>query len=72
MGLLAEGHTYAQVAERLHLSAFTVKNHTHRIIKKMKAPNRVAAINRFMNRGDMGRFGPYGVLGVGAVMSGAV
>ena len=51
IGLLAEGHTYAQVAERLHLSAFTVKNHTHRIIKKMKAPNRVAAINRFMNRG---------------------
>jgi len=42
--LMASGATNRTLAERLHLSPATVRNHTHNIFGKLGVPNRVAAV----------------------------
>jgi len=43
LGLLADGHTNAQIAERLFISAKTVDHHVSAILAKLQAPDRAAA-----------------------------
>jgi PAS domain S-box-containing protein len=42
--LIASGATNRTLAERLHLSPATVRNHAHNIFEKLGVPNRVAAV----------------------------
>src|SRR3984893_4715881 len=42
--LLARGFTNKEIAETLHLSEFTVKNHVHRIMRRLNAQSRYAAV----------------------------
>ncbi|GAA2047138.1 AAA family ATPase [Catenulispora yoronensis] len=43
LGLIADGHTNAQIAERLFISAKTVDHHVSAILAKLQAPDRAAA-----------------------------
>ena len=43
-GLLFENLTNKEIAARLNLSEFTVKNHVHRIMKQLEASNRYEAV----------------------------
>ena len=43
LGLLADGHTNAQIAERLFISAKTVDHHVSAILAKLQAPDRATA-----------------------------
>ena len=42
--LASEGLTNRQIAERLHLSVYTVKNHVHRVLDKLEACDRKEAV----------------------------
>ena len=42
--LMASGVTNRALAERLHLSPATVRNHTHNIYEKLGVPNRLTAV----------------------------
>jgi PAS domain S-box-containing protein len=42
--LMASGVTNRTLAERLHLSPATVRNHSHNIFEKLGVPNRLAAV----------------------------
>ena len=42
--LLARGFTNKEIAESMHLSEFTVKNHVHRIMRRLNAQSRYAAV----------------------------
>jgi PAS domain S-box-containing protein len=42
--LIASGVTNRALAERLHLSTATVRNHTHNIFEKLGVPNRLTAV----------------------------
>ncbi len=42
--LMASGATNRALAERLHISPATVRNHTHNIFEKLGVPNRLAAV----------------------------
>ena len=44
IALLARGFTNKEIAESLHLSEFTVKNHVHRIMRRLNAQSRYAAV----------------------------
>lgn len=44
VALLARGFTNKEIAESLHLSEFTVKNHVHRIMRHLNAGSRHAAV----------------------------
>jgi two-component system response regulator DevR len=47
VALLRERLTNKEIAARLNLSEQTVKNHVHRILRKVGAPDRLAIINRY-------------------------
>jgi DNA-binding NarL/FixJ family response regulator len=47
--LLAQGLTYKGIGEQLHISAFTVKNHVHRILAKLGVRTRMEAVRRFLH-----------------------
>lgn len=47
--LLRERLTNKEIALRLSLSEQTVKNHMHRILKKLGAPNRFSIVERCEN-----------------------
>ena len=47
VGLLRERLTNKEIAARLNLSEQTVKNHVHRILRKVGAPDRLAIVERF-------------------------
>lgn len=47
--LLADGLTTRQVAERLGIAYTTARNHAQRILEKLGAPNRVAALMRVLD-----------------------
>ncbi len=53
VALLRERLTNKEIAARLNLSEQTVKNHVHRILRKVGAPDRLAIISRY----DWDRFG---------------
>jgi len=44
--LLAKGHLYKEIADRLQLSVGTIKQHLHRTYKKLQVSNRTEAINK--------------------------
>ena len=46
LGWIAEGLSNKQVAKRLSLSLYTVKNHVHRILEKLQVDDRFAAVKR--------------------------
>src|SRR4051794_34133717 len=43
LGMIAEGHGNAEIAQHMHLSASTVKNHTAALFDKLGVENRVQA-----------------------------
>jgi DNA-binding CsgD family transcriptional regulator len=45
--LVSEGKTNIDIAKILAISAFTVKNHMQRIIKKLNAANRTEAVSNY-------------------------
>jgi DNA-binding NarL/FixJ family response regulator len=44
IALLARGFSNKEIAESMHLSEFTVKNHVHRIMRRLNATSRYAAV----------------------------
>lgn len=44
VALLARGFTNKEIAESMRLSEFTVKNHVHRIMRRLNAQSRYAAV----------------------------
>ena len=51
MKLVAKGLTNKEIAEELHLSQYTVKNHMSRILKQLDAENRCEAVETVRERG---------------------
>jgi two-component system, NarL family, nitrate/nitrite response regulator NarL len=45
IGLVAKGLTNKEIAQSLNLSEFTVRNHIHRILRKLQAGSRKEAVN---------------------------
>ena len=39
--LVSEGHTNKEIAQKLHLSTYTVKSHVHNILEKLALSTRV-------------------------------
>ena len=50
LGLLGSGMSNQEIAERLYIEHGTVKNHVHRILKKLNATNRHEAAAAYMLR----------------------
>lgn len=50
LGLLGKGLSNQEIAERLYIEHGTVKNHVHRILKKLNASNRHEAAAAYMLR----------------------
>lgn len=50
LGLLGKGLTNQEIAEQLYIEHGTVKNHVHRILKKLNASNRHEAAAAYMLR----------------------
>ncbi|HEY4207176.1 MAG TPA: response regulator transcription factor [Puia sp.] len=48
--LLAKGLLYKEIAEQLHISTATVRQHIHRIYEKLHVQNRTEAINKAYNK----------------------
>ena len=44
IAFLARGFTNKEIAESMHISEFTVKNHVHRIMRRLNAQSRYAAV----------------------------
>ncbi|HVI11118.1 MAG TPA: response regulator transcription factor [Candidatus Binatia bacterium] len=51
VGLIREGLTNKEMAGRLNLSEQTVKNHVHRMLRKVGAPDRLAIVEACHNEG---------------------
>jgi DNA-binding NarL/FixJ family response regulator len=51
VGLLRERLTNKEIATRLNLSEQTVKNHVHRILRKVGAPDRLGIVERYEGEG---------------------
>jgi len=45
VALVAKGLTNKEIAFRLHLSEFTVRNHVHRILRQLDAETRSEAVS---------------------------
>lgn len=55
--LVADGCTDAEIGEELFLARDTVKAHVRRLLVKLGAPNRAAAVAQGYERGLLGRAG---------------
>lgn len=51
VNLIAEGLSNKQIARRLSLSLYTVKNHVHNIVEKLQVANRFKAVEYARRRG---------------------
>ena len=51
VGLIQQGLTNKEMANRLNLSEQTVKNHMHRMLRKLGAPDRLAIVEVCRNEG---------------------
>jgi len=49
--LICWGLTNKEIAGRLHLSEYTVKNHVHRILRKTGTPHRTSIVDRYYGQG---------------------
>jgi DNA-binding NarL/FixJ family response regulator len=54
LGLISAGSTNREIAERLHLSPHTVKEHTSSLYRKLSARNRADAVQRAQRLGLLG------------------
>jgi two-component system response regulator DesR len=54
LGLIADGSTNREIAARLHLSAYTVKEHTSALYRKLEVRNRAEAVRRAERLGLIG------------------
>ncbi|MBA2567170.1 MAG: response regulator transcription factor, partial [Thermoleophilaceae bacterium] len=54
LGLIAGGATNREIAERLFLSIYTVKEHTSGLYRKLKVRNRAEAVTRAQRLGLIG------------------
>jgi DNA-binding NarL/FixJ family response regulator len=45
VGLIAEGFSNKEIAQKLHLSTYTVKSHVHNILEKLSLSTRVQVAN---------------------------
>ena len=54
--LMAEGLSNEQMAERLYLSPYTIKNHIHNILEKLQVHNRLEAIRLACRKGLVKEF----------------
>lgn len=50
VALLARGFTNKEIAESMRLSEFTIKNHVHRIMRRLNADSRHAAVQTVCDR----------------------
>jgi DNA-binding NarL/FixJ family response regulator len=50
-GLIQQGLTNKEMASRLNLSEQTVKNHVHRMLRKLGAPDRMSIVEACRNEG---------------------
>lgn len=48
--LLSTGFLYKEIAEKLHISVGTVKQHIHRIYDKLHVQNRTEALNKYFGK----------------------
>ena len=48
--LLAKGLLYKEIAEQLHISTATVRQHIHKIYEKLHVQNRTEAINKMLGK----------------------
>ena len=51
VGLMAEGLRYAEIAERLDLSPFTVRNYVERIFERLGVYSRAGAVGAALRAG---------------------
>jgi DNA-binding NarL/FixJ family response regulator len=51
VGLIQQGLTNKEMANRLNLSEQTVKNHMHRMLRKLGAPDRLSIVEVCRNEG---------------------
>jgi len=51
VGLIQQGLTNKEMANRLNLSEQTVKNHVHRMLRKVGAPDRLSIVEVCLNEG---------------------
>ena len=51
VGLIQQGLTNKEMANRLNLSEQTVKNHVHRMLRKLRAPDRLSIVEVCRNEG---------------------
>ena len=51
VALIAKGLTNKEIASRLNLSEYTVKNHVHRIMKQVDAESRTQAVDTILSYG---------------------
>ena len=51
LSLIAAGGTNREIADQLHLSPHTVKEHTSALYRKLKARNRAEAVQRAQRLG---------------------
>jgi DNA-binding CsgD family transcriptional regulator len=52
LDLLAQGRSTAEIAERLMVSSTAVRVHIASIVRKLKVPDRTAAVDLFRRRAD--------------------
>ncbi len=48
--LLSKGFLYKEIGEKLHISLNTVKQHIHRLYKKLHVCNRIEAVNKLFRK----------------------
>lgn len=46
--LISNGFTYKECAEKLFISAATIRNHLHNIYEKLQVNNKTSAVNKFL------------------------
>ena len=66
VNLIAEGLSNKQIARRLSLSLYTVKNHVHNIVEKLQVENRFKAVEYARRKGWLEKLKVMGSAGTGS------